>query len=102
MTPEEAKKLVAGDVVLVRAVVERIGESDLVILNTLVGRAPVALDSIHSVLPRPLAVGDRVNTSLGAETGQIVAIMREEACVDVGADDGGLIVFDLADLERAT
>lgn len=101
MTEDEAKKLVVGDVVLVRCMVERIGKDGMVILETLVGRAPVAASTIHSILPRPLAVGDRVKgVEEDAATGSLLALDGDWGWV-LCDDDGEPCSYRLSELERA-
>lgn len=64
MTPEEARSLRVGDVVLVRAIVQADFSKARYVPMATADEAPcnfnVYPDAIHSVLPRPLEVGDRV------------------------------------------
>lgn len=103
MTEEEAKALKAGDRVLVVATLAgkyKDCEHNYVVNGQFFRAAP---DFIHSVLPRPLEVGDRVGVvgveeRLAADEGAIRAIHDGKAWVDW---DAGLpSISPLADLVR--
>ncbi len=108
MTEEEVKRLVEGDVVLVRAEVVGVEKRGGWGTSTVRVQADDAqcyfvAPDIHSVLPRPLAVGDRV--TVNGATGELVAVRGDYGWAilrhdNVGLSDAGSL-WKLSDLERA-
>ena len=109
MTPEEAKSLKPGDVVLLRAVVHpnQDGSEGQLVVKPLrdegEGRWFVATTFIHSVLPRPLEVGDRVKHDEFGE-GVLRYVEGDEAVmrVDPTPTFEGLFCVTLSELERVS
>ena len=107
MTAEEARTLRVGDVVLVRAIVQADFSKARYVPMATDDEAPcnfnVYPDAIHSVLPRPLEVGDRVKHDEFGE-GVLRYVEGDEAVmrVDPTPTFEGLFCVTLSELERVS
>jgi hypothetical protein len=98
MSDVDIAKLKPGDEVLVRMkVAARDGMGDRVWAHTEGDGLFITAEDIHSVLPRPIQVGDRVSAR-GTLLGSVVATHKDRAWVD--NDRYGPATYVLSDLER--
>lgn len=108
--PVDISKIKPGDTVLVRGIVQRVGDADYRGLSYVVckplyneERPVVLLEHIVSHTPNAIAVGDRVRSlswNTSDHTAEVLAIYRDRAWVKFSGDDGP-DDMPLSDLERA-